>query len=87
MSNPGETVEVRQRQQKTRRLKMAYNISQTNGDKIAAVRFSGQYLEGLGFSADGYMDMTINDDQSITIRAISKEAHEAELRERANVKQ
>jgi len=62
---------------RVRRLKMAYNVSQTR-TKIAAIRFSGQYLEGLGFTHDGFFDMTINEDHSITLRAISKEQNDAE---------
>lgn len=72
------TVEVKAKLRRTRRLKMAYNISQSDKTKIAAIRFSGQYLEALGFSYDAFFDLTINEDGSLTIRPVSKEQNEAE---------
>lgn len=72
------TVEVKAKLRKTRRLKMAYNISQGDKTKIAAIRFSGQYLEALGFSYDAFFDLTINEDGSLTIRPVSKEVAESE---------
>lgn len=72
------TVEVKAKLRRTRRLKMAYNISQSDKTKIAAIRFSGQYLEALGFSYDAFFDLTINEDGSLTIRPVSKEQNESE---------
>lgn len=61
------TVQVLATMQKTRRLKMAYNISQRTGGRVAAIRFSGQYLEALGFRHDGYFFLTINPEGSIVL--------------------
>lgn len=77
MSDQSNLVAVKALLKRTRRLKMAYNVSQ-NQTKIAAIRFSGQYLEGLGFAHDGYFDMTINEDGSIVLRAVSKEQNDIE---------
>lgn len=77
MNNNEDTVEVRTRLRKTRRLKMAYNVSQTDGTKIAAIRFSGQYLESLGFDHNGFFDLTINEDGSLTIKPVSREEADA----------
>lgn len=50
-----------------RRLKMAYNVSTSGGQKIPAIRFSAQYLHELGFRVGGMFDMIINDDNSLTL--------------------
>lgn len=67
MSNE-ETIEVKTRLKRQRKLRTAYNISQTDGSKIVAIRISGRYLEDLGFRHDGYFVLTINDDRSLTLR-------------------
>lgn len=63
-----DTVEVKTRLKRRRVLKMAYNRSQTDGRRVATIRCSGAYLEDLGFRHDGYFELVINDDRSITIR-------------------
>jgi hypothetical protein len=78
MTTNENTVEVKTKLRKTRRLKMAYNVSQYDKTKIAAIRFSGQYLESLGFSHEGFFDLTINPDGSLTIRPVTREQHESE---------
>jgi len=79
MENESNTVQVKTSVRKTRRLKMAYNISQTDQSRVAAIRVSGLYLQDLGFSPDGYFDMTINTDGTLTLKPVSKEQHEADL--------
>ncbi|MAE81341.1 MAG: hypothetical protein CMB80_01305 [Flammeovirgaceae bacterium] len=72
-----ETISVATRIKKKRRLRIAYNNSQTEpGRKIAAIRFSGVYLEDLGFNVGGYLDLCINDDKSITLRPVSSEQND-----------
>ena len=68
-----DTVEVLTRLRKTRRLKMGYNKSQTDGSKVAAIRVSGIYLHDLGFDPDGFFDMVINSDGSLTMRPVSSD--------------
>ena len=70
MSND-DTIEVKTRLRRTRRLRMGQNRSQTDGSAIAAIRFSGMYLHDLGFDPDGSFDLTINDDGSLTIKPVS----------------
>jgi len=57
-----------------RRLKMAYNVSTANGQKIPAIRFSAQYLHELGFRVGGLFDMIINDDNSLTLVPVTDNA-------------
>jgi len=71
-----ETVEIKTRLRKTRRLKMGQNKSQSDGSMVAAIRMSGLYLQDIGFDPDGYFDMTINSDGSLTIQPVSKEQAE-----------
>jgi len=63
-------IQVRTRIRRTRRLKMAYNTSPTDGSKISAVRFSGSYLEDLGFVVGGHYQLTVNDDGTITLKPL-----------------
>ncbi len=70
-----ETVQLKSPVKKTRRLRMAYNLN--NGNRVAAIRCSGQYLESLGFRHDGFFEMTINEDNSITIRPVKAEDESA----------
>ena len=69
-----KTVRLISAVQRSRILKMGYNKSATDGSKIPAIRFSGQYLESLGFHHNGKFMMTINDDMTITLKAIEKES-------------
>ena len=73
-----DTVEVKTRLKRTRRLRMGKNKSQTDASDVASIRISGLYLHNLGFSSDGYFDLQINDDATITIRPVSKEQAEAD---------
>jgi len=74
-----ETIKIASRMKRRRKLKVAYNMSQTEPDrKIAALRMSGTYLENLGFVVGEYFLMVINDDLSITLRPITKEMIEQE---------
>lgn len=68
-----DVVEVKTRVRRTRRLKMSYNISQTDGSRVAAIRVSGKYLEDLGFDVDGFFDLTINEDGTLNLRPVSPE--------------
>tara|TARA_Y100000310_G_C20240947_1_gene604649 strand:+ start:311 stop:583 length:273 start_codon:yes stop_codon:yes gene_type:complete len=69
-----ETVKVETSVRRKRRLRVAYNNSQTEpGRKVAAIRISGVYLEDLGFKAGDYFDMTINDDKSLTLKPVTAE--------------
>ena len=63
-------IEVTTRIRRTRVLKTAYNQSPTDGTKIPAIRFSGGYLEDLGFSVGGKYELTVNTDNSISLRAL-----------------
>jgi hypothetical protein len=64
-----ETIELLAKMPRVRRIKMAYNKT-GSGLKIPAIRFSGKYLESLGFDTEGEFDLTINEDKSITIRPV-----------------
>ena len=76
-------IEVRTKIRRRRVLKTSYN--QSPGDrsvKIPAIRFSGSYLEDLGFAIGGNYEMVVNPDNTITLRALpengsSKETSEA----------
>lgn len=69
-----DTVNLTTPMKRRRRLRVAYNLSQTEPDrKVAAIRISGQYLESLGFKVGGFLDMEINDDRSITLRPVTDE--------------
>lgn len=73
--------------QKSRILKMAYNkVPKNDGTKtmMPAIKFSGQYLEVLGFKVGGFFELIINDDHSLTIKVVGgknekriEEAHES----------
>lgn len=71
MSPSDETVEIRTRMQKTKRLRMGQNKSQTDGQPVAAIRLSGLYLHDLGFEPFGYFDRIVNPDGSILIKPVS----------------
>lgn len=64
-------IEVKTRIKRKRILKTAYNVSPTDSSKIPAIRFSGNYLEDLGFVVGGQYELTVNDDNSITLRAVN----------------
>lgn len=70
MSDPN-TIVVTSRMRRLRLLKMGYN-SVNGSQRIPAIRMAGAYLNDLGFSADGYFQMIVNDDLSLTIKPISK---------------
>ena len=53
-----------------RRLTVAYNKA-PNGGVSPAIRFSGTFLEHLGFVAGEQYELIINDDLSLTIRPVS----------------
>lgn len=64
-------IQVKTRIRRKRILKTAYNQSPTDRNiKIPAIRFSGGYLEDLGFVVGGQYQMTVNDDNSITLKAL-----------------
>ena len=67
-------VEVTAKLRRKRTLKVAYNKSPSDDTKIPAIRFSGDYLEGLGFIVGGKYDLTINEDKSITLTPHSPES-------------
>ena len=67
------TVEIKTRLRRTRRLRMGQNKSQTDGSAIAAIRISGLYLHDLGFEPYGFFDMVIQDDGSLSIKPVPTE--------------
>ena len=73
MTTPSQFVEVTAKLRRKRTLKVAYNKSPSDGSKIPAIRFSGDYLEGLGFVVGGKYELTINEDRTITIKPIGQE--------------
>tara|TARA_R110002096_G_scaffold392493_1_gene587459 strand:- start:1140 stop:1406 length:267 start_codon:yes stop_codon:yes gene_type:complete len=73
-----DTIQIKTRLRRTRRLKMGQNKTHPDGDPVAAIRVSGLYLQDLGFDPHGYFDMHINDDNSLTMTPISKEQAEAD---------
>ena len=52
---------------KTRRLKVAYNKQLNSDETVPAIRFSGQYLEAVGFEVGKFFIMEIDGDGTITI--------------------
>lgn len=66
-------IEVRTRIRRKRVLKMAYNRTPIDKTKIAAIRFSGTYLEDLGFVVDGKYELTVNPDSTITLKPLPPE--------------
>lgn len=62
-----DLIELRMKIRRTRTLKMAYNQSPSDGRKIPAIRFSGEYLEGLGFVVGGHYDLVVQEDSSILL--------------------
>lgn len=85
MTDP-DTVNIPTKRARTRRLKVAYNNSQVNpGHKVAAIRFSGTYLEDLGFNVGDYFDMIINNDHSLTLRPVTADQHKQEQEAKSNV--
>lgn len=81
-----DTVEVKTRLKRTRRLRMGKNKSQTDGSDVASIRISGLYLHDLGFDPNGFFDLQINDDASITLRPISAEQALADEKQAKAVK-
>lgn len=78
-----DTIQIRSSMKRRRRIKVGYNKSQTEQDRnVAAIRFSGTYLEDLGFHVGEFMDLIINDDLSITLRPIkaAQELNESDVR-------
>jgi len=85
---PEDTIDIKttSKVRRTRRLKVGYNNSQTTyGERTAAIRISGTYLEDIGFKVGDYMDLIINDDLSLTIRPVSAEQNEQDIAARKNV--
>lgn len=55
-----------------RTLRVAYNMATNDRTKrVPTIRISGAYLQDLGFVVGGYFQLTINDDHSLTLRAIT----------------
>ena len=74
-----DTIEIKTTVKRNRRIKIGYNVipgSDGPKKKVAAIRFSGEYLENLGFEIGKYLQMTINRDKSITLRPIKDEPQE-----------
>lgn len=73
-----ENVVIGMQHRRRRRLRLAYNYtSSPNGKrKLPAIKFSGDYLSALGFLIDGYFDLTINDDSTITLKAVPQDENE-----------
>lgn len=82
-----DTVEVKTRLKKTRRLRMGKNKSQTDGSNVASIRISGLYLHDLGFSPDGFLDLEINEDKTITLHPVSAEQAKADMEAAKAVKE
>ena len=72
-------IEVKTRIRRKRTLKTAYNQSPTDGTRIPAIRFSGGYLEDLGFVVGGQYELTVNQDNSITLRPKPEGTPEGEV--------
>jgi len=67
-----ETIVVQREIKRNRRIKVSSSVV---GDrrKVAAVRFSGEYLHHIGIKPGMYVNLKINDDNSITITPIEDE--------------
>jgi len=66
-------ITVKTKMRRKRILKMAYNQSPSDGSKIPAIRFSGGYLEDLGFVVGGQYELTVQDDGSIVLKPLPPE--------------
>jgi len=64
-------IEVSTKILRRRILRVAYNRNPTDKKMIPCLRFSGSYLDDLGFVVGGHYELTINEDNTITIRALT----------------
>ena len=75
-------IQVTTRVRRTRQLTVAYNrgpsVDGKKGTKIAAIRFSGSYLEDMGFAIGNSYSLRVNEDNTITLTPIVEEAKTAE---------
>ena len=69
--NDTDFIEVTTKLRRRRILKMAYNQPIVGGKKIPAVSVSGAYLHDIGLAVGGRYELTINVDNSITLRGVS----------------
>jgi len=63
-------VEVQTKMRRRRVLKMAWNRKPKDQLKIPAIRFSGNYLEDLGFVVDGFFELIVQEDRSILLKPL-----------------
>jgi hypothetical protein len=69
-----DTIRIPVKMKRKRRLKVAFNQSQSEpGRKVAAIRFSGFWLEDVGFEVGKPFDLIINEDRSLTLRLVTDE--------------
>jgi hypothetical protein len=67
MTDDNDYIEVTTRIRRTRSLTVAYNKAPGSEAKIAAIRFSGAYLEDMGFTIGGAYKLRVNEDNTITL--------------------
>ena len=70
-------IEVKALIKRRRELTVAYNSA--DGLKIPSIRFSGSYLEDLGYPVGSKYELVINQDNSFTIRPCESEPVTAPL--------
>lgn len=80
--NEGVIVPIKIRRQ--RRLRVSRCVSALDKTEFSCIRFAGQYLNALGFDPNGFFDLFINDDKSITIRAVKDDEKKEPVAEQSS---
>lgn len=69
----GDYIEVKTRIKRTRKLTVAYNKNPGDGSQIPCIRFSGSFLQDIGFEIGKSYTMTVNRDGTLTLELVSED--------------